>query len=263
MAPKNKFSTQTKLKIFLECGLYCANPTCRKKLTFYDEATNETVPLGQVCHIYPASAGGPRFDETHSTPEELKSPENGICLCRGCHTMVDDNPKHYTAIMLQSWKEQAKRSSPPVTMANVKELARYIKDKKPHVRELDICLSDVKGRSCFSFLPLDLKMKNVVLELAGATLNADVYEFTDSRIRDEVQLFSAMATVVGKHIFLENTVQGGAFISKDSLKPDFFGGLHGTTVFNDELMEMFNQLTLVFRGMETLLAESEEITLTR
>ncbi|TDX11942.1 HNH endonuclease [Buttiauxella sp. BIGb0552] len=262
MKPPSKFSYQTKFTIFIESRLYCANPACRKPLTSYDEEESKTLLQGEACHIYPARDRGPRFDAAHSSPEELKSPENGIALCRDCHNLVDADPQHYTAEILTGWKDKAKRDEPPISGANVKELARYIGDKKPFIHELKVCLSEVE-RQYAGDIKLDSKMKNVVLALAGQTVDSVAYEFTNSRVRDQVQMFSAVAGEVARNISLNTLVLGGALYIENSAKKDFFNKPIIRTVFKDPLMEQFNQLKQYFQGLEQLLSDSEDVVFTR
>lgn len=274
MAAKTKFSTKTKIDIFRETGHRCANPSCRKHIYSYDEDSKYTDCLAQACHIYPARNGGPRYDETFSTPNFLSSKENGICLCRDCHSLIDVSPEHFTAAMLLEWKEHAKLNNQPeqyqpmplvdtrVSGADVRELARYIEAKKKYIRRLEECMGQARSISSFQSYRLDNAMLNVVSHLAGTLSDSGRFEFVDNRIGDEVRLFSSMAAVIRKDMSFEHYVTGGAVVKRDATRKDIFGKDMETIVYLDDLIERFNHLVQVFRELVTLCADLEEKTFT-
>ena len=45
------------------------------------------------------------------TPEERKSPENGIWLCQSCSKLIDTDTSRYPKALLQSWKQLAEQTA--------------------------------------------------------------------------------------------------------------------------------------------------------
>jgi len=85
----------------------CAFPGCSTPVI--DPAT-QTV-LGEICHIYAQSEGGPRFDEGLSA-EQIHDFENLILMCGTHHKLVDEkgNEATYSAVYLKSLKVAAAQS---------------------------------------------------------------------------------------------------------------------------------------------------------
>ena len=71
-----------------------------------DKVTN----IGVAAHICAAAKGGPRYDAS-MTPEERKSPENGIWLCQSCSKLIDTDTSRYPKALLQSWKQLAEQTA--------------------------------------------------------------------------------------------------------------------------------------------------------
>ena len=57
-----------------------------------------------------ASPGGPRY-KVSLTPEQRKSPENGIWLCQNCAKLVDNDPVRYTVELLNYWKNGSEQAA--------------------------------------------------------------------------------------------------------------------------------------------------------
>lgn len=96
----------------------CSNPECRKPTTGPKEDPNKVANVGEAAHITAAAKGGPRFDAS-LTPEQRREPENGIWLCRTCHTLADGDEARYTVEELQRWKAEAERLASRELLSNI------------------------------------------------------------------------------------------------------------------------------------------------
>ncbi len=91
-------------------GVRCSNPSCRKVTTGPRTDPAKIVNIGVAAHITAAAEGGPRYDAT-LTPDERKSPDNGIWFCQNCAKLVDNDPAKYTVEVLRAWKEAAEAAT--------------------------------------------------------------------------------------------------------------------------------------------------------
>ena len=66
--------------------------------------------LGMACHITAAAPGGPRYDPS-LTMAQRRSVANGIWMCRGDGTLIDEDKDAYPVSTLELWKADA--LSPP------------------------------------------------------------------------------------------------------------------------------------------------------
>lgn len=64
--------------------------------------------LGEAAHITAASPAGARYDQTLS-PEQRRSPENGIWLCWFHARQVDRDTATFTADDIRAWKARAEK----------------------------------------------------------------------------------------------------------------------------------------------------------
>ena len=83
-----------KEKIAKQAMYICSKPDCLRS-TGYDTTKGEPRTIAEAAHINPADKKGPRFDETVLRLPKVK--ENGIWLCRICHTIIDEDPDRYPA----------------------------------------------------------------------------------------------------------------------------------------------------------------------
>ncbi|MBI2887377.1 MAG: HNH endonuclease [Chloroflexi bacterium] len=103
-----------RMALFALSGNQCAFPECSEPM--FDAGTGTI--LGEVCHIYAQSPGGPRYNGGLSA-EELHSIGNLILLCRAHHKIVDEHPDKYSADHLRRIKaehESRAATTPPQTM---------------------------------------------------------------------------------------------------------------------------------------------------
>lgn len=88
----------------------CSNPKCRKVTTGPAYESNKASILGDAAHICAASPGGPRYDP-NMTPQERKSIDNGIWLCKGCARQIDIDDNSYPKELLYQWKNLAEKKA--------------------------------------------------------------------------------------------------------------------------------------------------------
>lgn len=103
---RDEFSEETKRVLTLRVAARCSNPECRKPTSGPNTDPKKATNVGVAAHICAAAPGGPRYDATMS-PEERKSPCNGIWLCQTCAKLIDSDEKYYTKEKLHNWKNLA------------------------------------------------------------------------------------------------------------------------------------------------------------
>lgn len=100
-----EFTKKTKDILAGRAGYQCSHPQCSTITIGPGEKEGETSSIGEASHIYSAAKNGPR-GQCGLTEEQLKSPENGIWLCKSHARLVDtNNGDGFTASQLISWKK--------------------------------------------------------------------------------------------------------------------------------------------------------------
>ncbi len=94
--------------LFGKSASYCSHSDCDKPGISEETDLDPPVVLGEMCHIYGHSEGGPRFNPD-LPPEERDCYDNLILLCGYHHKLVDKQPNTYTAEVLIEWKKQHER----------------------------------------------------------------------------------------------------------------------------------------------------------
>lgn len=89
-----------------QAGSRCCNPGCRQPTRAQSWDGTKAISIGTAAHIHAAAPGGARYD-TGMTPEERKSADNGIWMCRNCGTLIDADEGGFPADLLQEWKKAA------------------------------------------------------------------------------------------------------------------------------------------------------------
>lgn len=107
---RDDFSLKTKELLAKRVANRCSNPGCRNLTSGPHEDPTKVVNIGVAAHITAASPDGPRFDSS-LTPNQRRSIKNGIWLCQSCAKLVDNDPIHYGADVLNQWKVQAEEST--------------------------------------------------------------------------------------------------------------------------------------------------------
>lgn len=101
-------TTETKRRLWSECGGYCQNPQCPTKRLFAD---GTDVDFAEMAHIIAASTGGPRDGSApEMTAEDRAHHSNIAVLCANCHTIVDKDPARYPASLMKQWKQRHARA---------------------------------------------------------------------------------------------------------------------------------------------------------
>ena len=103
---RDNFSKQTVLEIAKGVGFRCSNPDCMRATVAANEAQDDTLTIADAAHICGASQGGPRYDETQTSPQR-RAKENGIWLCKVCARLIDLDTAKYTVDVLRKWKRDA------------------------------------------------------------------------------------------------------------------------------------------------------------
>ncbi|MBC3380747.1 ATP-binding protein [Serratia fonticola] len=100
-----EFTKKTKDILAGRAGYQCSHPQCSIITIGPGEKEGETSSIGEASHIYSAAKNGPR-GQSGLTEEQLKSPENGIWLCKVHARLIDtNNGIGFTASQLISWKK--------------------------------------------------------------------------------------------------------------------------------------------------------------
>ena len=110
MAREQHFNKGTVRLLGERVGYLCSNPDCRKVTIGPKVGELNTIRIGEAAHICAESPGGARFDVSMTNAERVHY-DNGIWLCRNCHTMVDRDESVYSVEMLRSWKLAAENKS--------------------------------------------------------------------------------------------------------------------------------------------------------
>jgi hypothetical protein len=110
MADRDDFSEETKRKLCEQVNGLCSNPGCRVPTKGPHTDPQKSISIGMACHIYGASANGPRYDP-NQTREQRRSIENGIWACSNCGTLIDADTSPFPASLLFEWKAEAQRTA--------------------------------------------------------------------------------------------------------------------------------------------------------
>lgn len=103
---RDEFEQRTKDILSRRVGNRCSNPNCHMLTSGPHTESAKALNIGVAAHISAAAPGGPRFDST-LTPEQRKSPDNGVWLCQNCAKLIDNDKDRYTVSLLLQWKQQS------------------------------------------------------------------------------------------------------------------------------------------------------------
>lgn len=173
---RDNFSVQTKRVLAGRVAYRCSFPNCAI-ITIGPDSTHadKVLILGEAAHIHAAAGGGPRYNRRMS-PENRRSAENGIWMCRGHARLIDADHLNYTAETLLQWKN-----------AMEKEAHRAMRDLEKDAVRLPttlICLS------------LDLIFEGVWKSVEGDTWSFIVKDFV---LGDEKLLKSLSTEGLERH----------------------------------------------------------------
>jgi formylglycine-generating enzyme required for sulfatase activity len=105
---RHDFTIKTAQVLAERVAFHCSNPDCRVHTVGPHSASDKSVKIGEAAHITAAAEDGPRYDGA-LTPEQRRSPDNGIWLCCDCHTLIDRDPGRFPTEELHRWKQQAEQ----------------------------------------------------------------------------------------------------------------------------------------------------------
>lgn len=90
--------------IWGRAGNRCSFPTCRRELSF-DEDADEPAVIGEAAHIVGEKPGAARWS-TDLTDAQRDAYGNRLLVCGTDHKTIDDQPKKYTVKRLQEMKKK-------------------------------------------------------------------------------------------------------------------------------------------------------------
>ena len=95
-------SDKTRKRLWAKSGNRCA--VSKVELIYAPTGDKDDSIIGEECHIFGQSPGGPRYDPTLQE-DQLDSYDNLILLSRNYHKIVDDNENYYTPDKLRQIKQ--------------------------------------------------------------------------------------------------------------------------------------------------------------
>jgi len=108
---RDNFSQKTKDILAKRVAWKCSFPGCQRPTVGPGNSNNEDViNLGEASHIFAASPGGPRYDDSMSR-EQRSSIDNGIWLCKSHARIIDIDYVNYSPETIKQWKLIAERTS--------------------------------------------------------------------------------------------------------------------------------------------------------
>ncbi|ALO34516.1 hypothetical protein CMT41_07155 [Colwellia sp. MT41] len=104
---RDEFLEGTKRILADRAGWRCSFPNCGQfTLGPSNTDLDKKINNGIAAHICAAAENGPRYDP-NMTPEQRKSLDNGIWMCRNHGNLIDADFSTYTVEQLKEWKVQA------------------------------------------------------------------------------------------------------------------------------------------------------------
>lgn len=110
MSERDDFLEGVKRVLAERVGYRCSHPECRAPTSGPHTEAGKRVSVGVAAHITAAAEGGPRYNP-NLTPEERRSPENGIWMCQTHGTLVDRDEARFSEQMLREWKAKAEEAA--------------------------------------------------------------------------------------------------------------------------------------------------------
>ena len=180
MPMRDEFTEPIKIQIAKRVGSRCSNPDCRQATSGPSLSTLEAVNMGVAAHITAASPGGARYDLS-LTPQQRKSYDNGIWLCKYCGDLVDKDAATYPVELLRSWKTVAEHRA-GMEVHRLTEQARRSLDELQQDFEVKRgeFVQEIK-ESRFSNLRIEQSALSIII-IPEPILSVDLQKF-DSEIR--------------------------------------------------------------------------------
>jgi hypothetical protein len=107
---RDEFSLAVQRTLAQRVAGNCSNPDCQIATSGPHDAADRAVNIGVAAHVTAASPNGPRYKPA-LTPEERRSPDNGIWLCQNCAKLVDNDTAKYPVDVLRTWKMNAEAAA--------------------------------------------------------------------------------------------------------------------------------------------------------
>lgn len=104
LTTRDNFTEATKKALAIRAAHFCSSPRCLKLTAGPSSDPSKALTTGHAAHIHAASKLGPRYKASQG-PDERKSIENGIWLCRECGVIVDSDESGHKAVQLRKWKD--------------------------------------------------------------------------------------------------------------------------------------------------------------
>lgn len=101
--PREEFPAAVKRDLATRAAHFCSNPRCLRLTSGPQITGSRGLGTGHAAHICAAAVGGPRYDPSQ-TPDQRRSIENGLWLCRECGDMVDKDTDGFARETLRSWR---------------------------------------------------------------------------------------------------------------------------------------------------------------
>jgi hypothetical protein len=161
---RDDFSEDVIRKLGDRVGWLCSRAECRAPTKGPHTQNDKAINIGCASHIRAASLGGPRYD-TNQTPEQRKSIENAIWLCRTCGTLIDSDESRFPSSLLLIWKIDAEQRALELLSTNSTttetcnkniEVLNLIKKIQSQSIALSQCIAEA--------ISLSIKIKNKNLE---------------------------------------------------------------------------------------------------
>lgn len=117
--PRDDFSQATKDTLGKRVNYRCSQ--CGQQTAGPQTDPGKSVSIGVAAHITAAAKGGPRYNPS-LTPEQRKSPNNGVWMCQNHGKLVDADESRYTVAELRRMKDEAELAALQALERRVQEL---------------------------------------------------------------------------------------------------------------------------------------------
>lgn len=107
---RDDFPEKIKTQLAKRVGWVCSYPSCGRLTVSSNSTGDAEISIGTAAHICAAAPQGPRYDQA-MTPEQRKSANNGIWLCRNHGTAIDAKDSAFTVEQLHKWKTRAEQEA--------------------------------------------------------------------------------------------------------------------------------------------------------
>lgn len=107
---RDDFPPKVKIQLAKRVGYICSYPSCGRLTVSSNSTGDGELNAGTAAHICAAAPQGPRYDAT-MTPDQRKSVDNGIWLCKIHGTTIDAKDSAFTVEQLHKWKARAQQDA--------------------------------------------------------------------------------------------------------------------------------------------------------